>query len=306
MTRILFVCIALGLSSVFAGFGNFDSQPDASGYKFLKLQLDPTSLSMGGVGAALSSSALRATESNPASAAGAPKALYMGFGYPHLESSARTSHITWGFNILGQYGFFHSRFLGYDDIPGYTSLNESTGSYSSHTISAKLGLAGAVNKFKWGMALSFVEQNIEAFNYHTFLADAGVQYEPLQGLWLGAAMTHLNIWSSKAHVGGNTAPFPPTTARAGVSYTRVIKGPFKGTLSLDGRTRNDEELNYPVGGELIWRDIISLRLGYPVLERGAAVSPGMGIKWRSISFDYNLHRHDVLSPGHYFQLKVLY
>lgn len=282
---------------------NFDTPPGAASYQLLKIETDPRIISLGGGGVSLGGQASASTEVNPAAAAQDSFKLSATHSYPFKESGSMISGLTWNIPVGAQKILIHYRFLGFgNDIRGFDAIDEQTGDYGAHTYKVGLGYARQLKQFSLGSFVSFVENNIAEVKYYTFIIDLGGQYEVSKGLRVGAALNNGPMWLSEPENEGNDPIIPPVTARAGVSYSRLVYPEVVATLSIDAKSRNEEKLHLPSGIEIVWRDLLAFRMGYPLLRDQDAFTFGAGVQLELFKFDYAVKFFESLSAGHYMSL----
>jgi hypothetical protein len=94
--------------------------------------------------------------------------------------------------------------------------------------------------------------------------------------------------------------------QVGVAYARAFGADWKAALTADARARNDEDAAYPAGAEVSWRDLITVRAGYPFGEPEPGFSAGVGLHWSMFRLAYAFQSHPALGPGHYWSLDIAY
>lgn len=96
----------------------------------------------------------------------------------------------------------------------------------------------------------------------------------------------------------------PITFKAGAGFSPErtwFNG--RGLLVLDAVKAIDADWQVRTGLEYLWRDQAALRLGYKTGHSSESFSAGLGLKWRSYSFDYAFVPHDYdLGTSHRFSL----
>ncbi len=288
-------------------------------FKFLKLPLSPRIVGLGGAGAALSDGAgeldlnpaAAAPTAAPTSAAASPAGNNSGHiiasqGYPFSEFGAATNFITWSIPLEKYSLLLNARYLGFDKIEGHNDNSQATTAYGAHSFKAQAGVAGMLLDISWGLTVNFATNNIANANYSSALINAGLRYQIISGLYAGLSAVNADFWTSTALVAGNADPFPPTALQAGLSYAHAIGSQFKAALALDARTRNDEKMAWPMGAEITYADLITGRIGYPLLEQEPGIAAGVGIHWSRFQLQYAYQGHETLSAGHFFSLDVAY
>jgi opacity protein-like surface antigen len=96
----------------------------------------------------------------------------------------------------------------------------------------------------------------------------------------------------------------PTTFKVGAGFSpekKFFNG--RGLLALDAVKAIDAGWQIRTGVEYLWRDQAALRLGYKTGHSSESFSAGLGLKWRSYSFDYAFVPHDYdLGTSHRLSL----
>ncbi|MDB5102642.1 MAG: hypothetical protein JWP91_331 [Fibrobacteres bacterium] len=283
----------------------FDRQFGEASFKFLKLPLSPRVVALGGAGVALADGAGE-IDLNPAAAAADSGRLVVGKGYPFSEFQANSSHITWSIPVTGYRILLNARYLGFEDIPGYTAQDNQTSDYGAHTLKAQGGVAGRFNDLQWGVTLNFANNSIANASYSAAMINAGARYPILPGLVAGASAVNADFWTTKAKDANNRDPFPPTALQAGLAYSHGIGAGLEASAAVDARTRNDEEMVWPVGLEVSWKRVLTARAGFPIGEQEPGLTAGLGLQWSMFRFQYAFQGHATLSPAHYWSLEIAY
>jgi hypothetical protein len=301
--RFLSLCAAAALPALAL---EIDHGPGESSFKFLKLPLSPRIVGLGGAGAALADDAA-SLDLNPASAAADSGHLVAGRGYPFAEFRTASSHITWSIPLESGYRvLLNARYLGFDKIEGWDETDAATSSYGAHTLKLQAGLAGAWGALHWGATLNYAENGIASANYATAMVNAGARYALPFGVVLGASVLNADFWGSESKDARYADPFPPAAAQVGLAYAHAFGPSWKAAVAADARARNDEDAAFPAGAEVTWRDLISVRAGYPFGEPDPGFSAGLGLHWSLFRFAYAFQSHAVLGPGHYWTLDLAY
>lgn len=283
----------------------FDREFGEASFKFLKLPLSPRVVGLAGSGVALGDGAGE-IDLNPAAPAADSGTLVLGKGYPFAQFQANSSHITWAIPAAGYRILLNARYLGFDDIPGFSEQNNSTAKYGAHTLKAQAGLAGVFHDLRWGATVGYAGNSIADANYSSAMISAGMRYFLFPGLVAGLSAANADFWDSKAKDATNLDPFPPTALQAGLAYSHGLGADFSAALEADARTRNDEELAWPMGLEVAWRHTLFARAGFPLGEQEPGLSAGLGLRWSLFQFQYAYQSHETLSPAHYWSLDIRY
>lgn len=283
-----------------------DQAPGSSSFKFLKLPLSPRIVALGGAGAALADDAA-SLDLNPAAAAADSQHLVVGRGYPFAEFQATSSHITWSIPLEGGYRILlNARYLGFDKIDGFSESDVATSSYGAHTLKLQAGLAGLWRGLQWGATANYAGNSVADANYATAMINAGARYPLPLGFVAGASIVNADFWDSKAKDQNNANPFPPAALQVGLAYARAFGSDWKAAVAADARARNDEDAAYPAGAEVSWRDLISVRAGFPFGESQGGFSAGIGLHWSLFRLAYAYQSHAELGPAHFWSLDLAY
>ena len=143
-------------------------------------------------------------------------------------------------------------------------------------------------------------------NYAAAMVNAGVRYALPYGFTAGASLINADFWDSKAKDPENPAPFAPTAVQAGLAYARAFGADWKASVAADARARNDEDVAYPAGAEISWRDLLTVRAGFPFGEPEPGFSAGVGLHWSLFRIAYAFQSHATLGPGHFWSLDLAY
>lgn len=283
----------------------FDRVYGASSFKFLKLPLSPRIVALGGAGAGLADGAGE-LDLNPAAPALDSARLVVGKGLPFAAFEAGTSHIVWSVPYRRSYRILiNARYLGFDKIQGYEMTGPTT-AYGAHTLKGQLGLAGTSSGLSWGFTANFAENAVADANYRTAMLNIGLRYRLMDGLGAGLSVINADFWGSESENAEFEDPFPPTAVQAGLAYSRPVGKAFRASVAADVRTRNDEKMAFPVGAEITWQDLITVRAGFPFAEPEPDFAAGLGLTWSRFGFQYAFQGHPDLGPGHYWALEVRY
>ena len=279
-----------------------DAVEGSSSFGFLKLSLSPRSVGLGGAGSGLVSGIADA-DLNPAAAACDSGGIAFGQTYL-LSVSATGSFAEWNIPWDKRRITVQVRYLGYDNIPGYSESNQSTADYGAHTIKMQAGTAGNIFGFDYGASAAFAQNNIDDKTYAAGLINLGLWRELPYGLSAGLSMMNADFWISKATDG--SAIIAPTVFQGGIAYSRAVPGNLQVSAVLDAKKPNDEKLVFPTGVEVCWQKILSARLGYPLADDNAALSFGFGLQWSRYGFEYAYQGNAVISPTHIWALEIRY
>ena len=324
MLSRVFIASALVLGMMGLPFALEVNAPEGSAsFGFLKLSLSPRSVGLGGAGAGLVSGIADA-DLNPAAAARDSGGI--AFGQTYLSSvSATGSFAEWNIPWDKRRITVQVRYLGYDNIPGYSESNQSTADYGAHTIKMQAGTAGNALGFDYGASAAFAQNNIDDKTYAAGLLNLGLWRSFPQGMSAGLSVMNADFWISKATDG--SAIIAPTVFQGGVAYSHTLLGNLQVSGAVDARKPNDEEMSLPIGVEAIWQHVLSVRLGHQDLREmrlyhssefsTAATTLGLGLQWSRYGVEYAYQGNTALTdllglpksitaPSHIWALEIRY
>jgi hypothetical protein len=141
----------------------------------------------------------------------------------------------------------------------------------------------AADALKIGIASKYLYEKIFVDEATGFGFDAGVIYlPPVQGLSLGCAVTNL----------GNLSAFRtektdlPAAVRAGGTYAFTLGGMALRTAATYSAEPSTSYTHLSLGGEIAFKNLITLRLGYQTGYDSRHLSAGLGIRYTIVSIDY--------------------
>jgi hypothetical protein len=279
-----------------------DLQLGQSSFKFLKLSLSPRAAAMGGAGTGLVE---RAGESdlNPAAAGRGGAALTVGQDYPPQEFGTTASHLSWSLPWGEKRITLNTRYLGFDKIPGWDESNTSTTAYDAYTLKLQAGLAGQALGFAYGVSLAYAQNNVAEATYSAGLLNAGLWRDLGAGLSAGASVMNADFWTASSKPDGEK-PSAPLILQGGVGYVRPLRPGMRAAVALDVRKVNDEGVVFPAGMELMLKDALYIRAGYPIGDPDNGIGLGFGLKWSRFGFNYAYNSHAQLSGSHSWTLEV--
>jgi Uncharacterised protein family (UPF0164). len=304
---------------------------------FLSIGIGPRAVGMGGAFTATAND-ITSLYWNPAGAA-------------RVGGSAATfSHTKWfadiNFNYaaamlsLGDWGTIGGSvtYLDYGETE-ITTIREPEG--TGATYGAKdmaMGLSYSMNltdRFSIGGTVKYVQQKIWNTSASTVAFDVGVLFlSEIYGLRIGATISNfggdmtmdgkdlLVLYDIDPGSFGNndqilaklkTDPFPlPLTFRVGVAMDVVNTSDFRFTAGLDALHPSDNSESINVGGELVYKNMISVRGGYKSLflnntEEGLTLGVGLNYDFApglGLSFDYAYQDFGILQNTQYFSIGI--
>ncbi|KAB2909027.1 MAG: PorV/PorQ family protein [Ignavibacteriales bacterium] len=333
MKKIYFVIVLMAAGTV--AFGQ--TKVGSTAAPFLSIGIGPRAVGMGGAFTATAND-ITSLYWNPAGAA-------------RVGGSAATfSHTKWfadiNFNYaaamlsLGDWGTIGGSvtYLDYGETE-ITTIREPEG--TGATYGAKdmaMGLSYSMNltdRFSIGGTVKYVQQKIWNTSASTVAFDVGVLFlSEIYGLRIGATISNfggdmtmdgkdlLVLYDIDPGSFGNndqilaklkTDPFPlPLTFRVGVAMDVVNTSDFRFTAGLDALHPSDNSESINVGGELVYKNMISVRGGYKSLflnntEEGLTLGVGLNYDFApglGLSFDYAYQDFGILQNTQYFSIGI--
>lgn len=210
------------------------------------------------------------------------------------------SHVSWLSGAAYEYGGYAGR-LGSGagvgavlEQGGVSWDNTGGGDFEAGDFCGAVGYARSIREnIAVGGGLKFLSSKLGEDQASSYAVDAGVLYEPLDGVSVGAAVRNLG---PGLDFGGGGDPLPATVA-AGASYAwRDV------LVALDVEKQNDSDPAARVGVEYSPMPSLALRGGAVLGAESAlsAFSAGVGFSWNDRwSVDY-AYRPSELTDTHHF------
>jgi hypothetical protein len=214
------------------------------------------------------------------------------------------SHVSWLSGAAYEYGGYAGRLGSGAGIGvvleqgGVSWDNTGDGDFEAGDFCGALGYARRIREnVAVGGGLKLLSSKLGDDQASSYAVDAGVLYEPLEGVSVGAAVRNLG---PGLDFGGGSDPLPATVA-AGASYAwRDV------LVALDVEKQNDSSPAARVGVEYKPMQNLALRGGAVLGAESAlsAFSAGVGFSWNDRwSVDY-AYRPSELSDTHHFGLSA--
>jgi len=320
------------VSSIFGQYRDIPSvvtKVATSAANWLKLESGVRGIGMGGSQAA-SGLGVSAIPYNPASLAfiGDGQEIY----YSKVNYLAGITHNTLGYGRQLTYSDYFGLHLFYlDSGPiGVTTIEEPDGTGEDyHVTNLALRLVYArmlTDRLRIGGAIKYIREDIYTMYMQSFLFDIGSNFDTgIFGITLGMSVS--NFGPDVQFQGqGLEIQVPDTIDVDGVVKRRTQKFPVplifrlglkkdvlgigglgeehRLTVSVDGIDPIDYVLNFSLGVEYSWRDMLYARGGTHLLHDTAGSSIGGGLKWRMIMVDYAFVSYGILNSTHQFGISL--
>lgn len=191
--------------------------------------------------------------------------------------------------------------LNYDDIAGRDDDGLVTDDYGAGAYAVQLGVATRSGALELGLSGRFAAQNIAGYHSRALLADAAAGFQLNRYLRFAAVLTN---WGWVEPYDGY-AESAPMALQAGLSSAYALSSGFRIRVHGDLYRRTDTDAMALLGGELAYREILTLALGYP-LRSGSSAGPnaGLSIQAGAIGVGYAYETHTALKGNHHFDLTL--
>jgi len=193
--------------------------------------------------------------------------------------------------------------LNFDEMQSYTDdgLTAEGSSFAAGTIAAQFGIAKTFNSLSAGLSVRYVNQNIDDYYEDGILFDGGVKYDLLKYFSFGA------IFSNFGWIKAKTKETAPLSVQAGITGNCPLILGFIGALSADLYRRNDSQEELRSGLEIMYKQIFSMRFGYPISgEETNALSAGFAIKLGFADVEYAYQNRKALEANHIFGISLYF
>ena len=188
-------------------------------------------------------------------------------------------------------------FLGYDNIEGRDENGLKTSEYGSYAWSLLAGFGSRSKVFNWAASARFATQTIDDETGYLFSVDGGGSFRVNQYLSFGANFTNLGF-ASKYESEKEAAPL---ALQAGVTGFIPILDRWMVHLSVDAYRRADTKAQVLIGGEVVYFDMLSFRMGYAVRpDTEDAISGGLGVTFGMVVFDYAYSPRPAFEGGNHY------
>lgn len=294
---------ALFLAS-FAHSGDYwNVEKGASAMKMLSMPAQPRQAALAGAGIASSRNAGEAMRNPLAGAtASSPIVSFSRTEFSDITGANRVSMLAG--SAFGSWRLTAGiESLNYDKIQGYTEdgLTSDGLFFTAGNIATQLGVARTFNSMSAGLNVRYANQNIDDYNMNAILFDGGVKYNLHKYFEFGAVFNNLGLIFSKAD------EIAPLSVQTGVTANCPLPLGLAAALSTDLYRRNDSAQELRTGLEIMYEELFSLRLGYPISgEENAALSAGLAIRIDFIEVEYAFQNNAVLKANHIVGVNVYF
>jgi hypothetical protein len=274
-TFIIFLVVAGSLVAQSAG---------NSGIASLKLGFGARNVAMGDLGV-VGVNDLTALNYNPSLLAGNIKSQ-LSFTHNSLCQDLSSEMFAGSFSLLGMPFAVGVNTTSVNDIEIRTQPGEAEGTFNAHYFTASLSTAHKIyENLDGGITLKYIYENIYSDDATGLAVDFGISYKGLvDGLSLGAALRNIGSMNSLR----NQSTELPTDFRLGAAYEFSVPRMKLDFTTLAGfqKYTDADDSHIHVGGEAVYDDFFSVRLGYMSNYDAKNITTGFGIVWKSLNIDY--------------------
>lgn len=273
-----------------------------SGLSFLKIGSGARNISLGDNGAVFANDA-SAIFYNPANIGGnvTPE---ISFTHNEWIQGVKTEMLAARFTLFGlKMGLgLNSTRIG--DIEVREKPGAALSTFTADFYAISLGTGFKVSdKFDAGFAVKYLYEGIFYEDATGFAIDFGARYNISDKLYVVAALRNIGAMNELK----TTATKLPADLRAGGGYTFSLpenKLAFNTGLELQKYLSTDD-IHVNLGAEVLYDNLIALRLGYQTLYESKGFTTGLGIYWNKLVFDYAISPFGQnLGLGHTFSVKL--
>ena len=184
------------------------------------------------------------------------------------------------------------------NIPGYENFLY-TKDYSATDLALQLGYGKMLGaRLSVGVTGMFLSQKIEEESASGMALTLGGRYRLGEHSSLGLAVRNIGGEMKFIEQGD---PLPTTFEIGGA---RLLKfGEHSLLLAASMQKVVKEEVNFQVGSEFLFRNLLALRAGY---RSRYSFSAGFGLLWRNLRFDYGYAPYSDLTDTHHFGVSLAF
>jgi len=260
-----------------------------TGLTFLKLGADAAELATSDLGV-VSAEGTAALFYNPAFLN--DSLAFVSFSHDNYLQDVSAENLGVTFNLWGMPLGLAFSTTSINGIEVRTRPGAAQGDFSVHyftaSVSTALDLFPAV---RFGITGKYLYEGMLADEASGYAFDAGLKVKsPFKNVLFGMAIRNVgkmdNLRSKPTEV--------PTVADVGASY-KISFDRIQTAFLFDGGVRKylkESPVHLHFGVETIYRKMFAIRLGYATGYDSKSLSAGLGIKWRSFSFDYAFVPYD--------------
>ena len=193
-------------------------------------------------------------------------------------------------------------YLSYGQIDGFDQFGNSIGNQKAYSGVGTLGAAWLGNQWSVGVNAKGIQETLADESASTFAFDFGttvIYPKPVLGGTIRAAAVVQNVGSGMKFL-QQTDPLP-MKLKLGLAAVQMMDHHLN--LTFDITKPNDGNATYQGGAEYWLGEHLALRTGYAVNQlEGMGVRAGIGLRLKSLSFDYAYAGFGELGITHRYEI----
>ncbi len=187
-------------------------------------------------------------------------------------------------------------FVGYGMIEGRDENGALTSSYGAYGWSFQAGVGSRDEIFNWAATIRLASQTIDDETALAVLGDIGGSFKVNKYLAFATTLTNFGYMGDYDGVQESE----PMALQAGVTGFFPVAEKWSVHVSADAYRRADTDAYWLFGGELLYRDMLALRMGYAIRPKTRdGISGGIGVNIGMIVFDYGYSPRPAFGGGNH-------
>ncbi len=255
-----------------------------SGLSFLKLGFGARNIAMSDLGV-VAANDLSALNYNPALLKENIKPQFS-FTHNSLFQDLSSEMFAGSFSLFGLPFAVGVNTTSIDNIEIRTKPGEPDATFNANFFAASISTAFNVfENLNSGVSIKYLYESMYSDDATGLAFDLGLSYSGLiEGMSFGVALR--NIGSMNDLRNENTKL--PTDFRAGAAYSFALEQMNLAFTTLTGiqKYTDTDDTHLHLGGEAVYNDFFSVRLGYMNGYDSKNITTGFGIVWKSLNLDY--------------------
>lgn len=262
----------------------FAQDAGKAGLSFLKIGFGARNVALGNLGV-IASNDVTSLYYNPSLLANMENSELM-FTHNEWIQDVRSEMVGAGFRLFGLPFAVGINTTSISDIEVRTSPGQVESKFNANYFSGSLSTGfHIVDEVSIGFTAKYLYENILSDDATGMGYDIGLFYSsPLEGLSFGSAVRNMG----SMNVLRNMSTKLPTDVSLGGIYNFFNNG-LNSDFSISAgiqKYTNINEVHINIGGEAFYNDIVAIRAGYQSGYDSKNITAGLGLKYRSIYFDY--------------------
>lgn len=281
----------------------FAQDAGKTGLSFLKIGFGARNVALGNLGV-VASNDVTSLYYNPSLLAGMESSELM-FTHNEWIQDVRSELLGASFKLFGLPFAIGINTTSISDIEVRTGPGAAESKFNANYFSGSLSTGfHIIENVSLGFTAKYLYENILSDDATGLGYDVGLFYSsPIEGLSFGSALRNLGSMNAFRTV---STKLPTDISLGGIYnfFNDRMNSNFAISAGVQKYT-NINEVHVNVGGEAFYNDIIAIRAGYQSGFKSRNITAGMGLKYRSIYFDYAFIPYSFnLGTTHTISLKL--